>query len=249
MKDTGTNILLVDRDLLQIGVEAAKLAGLPMHRIFCLSGTDEACTFLDVRSWVDFLASPDEAKTYVWPALSGESMTKVAAVNYSSGTTGLPKGVAVSHFNVVANVEQMLFMMFLNEPEMPKKMQRESWLGFLPLNHAYGQLLHIIAAAKLQMRVYIMKKVVYTDLLRLIQEHSISRLHAVPPILSMLKNRPETGEFDLTSLRSIDCAGAPLSTELQNSVSQDLNVTIHQGWGMTELTCGASCVPGRINER
>ena len=99
-------------------------------------------------------------------------------------------------------------------------------------------------APKLQHPIYIMSKFIYSDFLQSIQSHRITHLQTAPPILVMLDKRPETKSYDLSSLQNILCGAAPLSKELQNSVIKKFKVNVVQGWGMTEVTCGALHVPG-----
>ena len=99
-------------------------------------------------------------------------------------------------------------------------------------------------APRLSIPVYIMQKFVYEDFLRCIEKYRITHLQSAPPILVMLHKRPETSNYDLSSLKNILCGAAPLSKELQNAVTERLKVNIIQGWGMTEVTCGAIHVPG-----
>lgn len=107
-----------------------------------------------------------------------------------------------------------------------------------------GQLYACVMAPKLLHKIYIMSKFVYTDFLESIQQHRITHLQTAPPILVMLDKRPETSKYDLSSLENILCGAAPLSKELQNSVAKKFKVNIVQGWGMTEVTCGAIHCPG-----
>jgi acyl-coenzyme A synthetase/AMP-(fatty) acid ligase len=93
-----------------------------------------------------------------------------------------------------------------------------------------------------------MKKFTFEDFLRHIQQHRITHLQVVPPILIMLKIRSETSNYDLSSLQNILCGAAPLSRELQNSIQDRFKVNVIQGWGMTELTCGAIHVPGGLSD-
>lgn len=101
-----------------------------------------------------------------------------------------------------------------------------------------------VMAPKLLVPVYIMRKFVYEDFLLSLQTHRITHLQAAPPILIMLDKRPETSNYDLTSLKNILCGAAPLSKELQRAVSKRFKVNILQGWGLTEVTCGAIHLPG-----
>ena len=99
-------------------------------------------------------------------------------------------------------------------------------------------------APKLLIPIYIMQKFQYEDFLQSIQQFRITHLQIAPPILVMLDKRPETSRYDLSSVKNILCGAAPLSKQLQTSISQKFNVFIIQGWGMTEVTCGAIHVPG-----
>jgi len=199
------------------------------------------------------------SEDYSWDPMCATSKTTLATINYSSGTTGLPKGVCVSHYNIISNSEQTIFMRDEEHPYSPSARPEERWLGFLPLYHAYGmftgsgsihgliwtgQLYMCVMAPKLLVPVYIMAKFVYEEFLRSIQTYRITHLQSAPPILVMLDKRPETSKYDLSSLKHILCGAAPLSKELQNAVSRRFNVNIIQGWGMTEVTCGAIHVPG-----
>jgi 4-coumarate--CoA ligase len=177
-----------------------------------------------------------------------EACETVASINYSSGTTGVPKGVCVSHFNLIANVEQTIHMRDMGKGYSTSARPAERWIGFLPLYHAYGQLYTILMAAKLRTQVFIMKNFVYTDFLSIIEQRKVTHLQVAPPILVMLSKRPETAKYDLSSVTDVLCGAAPLSKELQNDVMQRFSMQINQGWGMTEVTCGALHVPGGVKD-
>lgn len=187
-----------------------------------------------IRDWHSLLGTSEEAENYRWPRLGAESTQKIAAINYSSGTTGFPKGVMITHYNLIANVEQVSSstrgLAYTTSPSA------ERWISFLPLYHAFGQLFTCLLAAKLLIPVYIMKTFVFEDFLRLIETHKITDMQVAPPILVMLSKRPETSRYDLSSLKTIASGAAPLSKELQAMCAERYNVIITQGWGMTELT-------------
>ena len=255
IRNTGTRLILAHPSLVETAVEAGRRAGLDKSRIFQFS--DRPCAPLKgVKDWRDVSVSSED---YSWDPMCATSKTTLATINYSSGTTGLPKGVCVSHYNIISNSEQTIFMRDEEHPYSPSARPEERWLGFLPLYHAYGmftgsgsihgliwtgQLYMCVMAPKLLVPVYIMAKFVYEEFLRSIQTYRITHLQSAPPILVMLDKRPETSKYDLSSLKHILCGAAPLSKELQNAVSRRFNVNIIQGWGMTEVTCGAIHVPG-----
>ena len=238
LKNTGAKCILAHPTMVNNALAAAKQIGLSKEMIFQFN--DEPCTPLEgIKDWREMIASPEDADGYQWRKLSPEeSVNTVATINYSSGTTGLPKGVCISHHALIANVEQTIYMRWypgLKGGEKPN----ERWVGFLPLYHAYGQLYVNLMATKLCMPIYIMKHFVYSEFLRCIQEYKITHLQVAPPILVMMNKRPETKNYDLSSLKGILCGAAPLAKELQNEVSRDFKVDIKQGWGMTEVTCGS----------
>ncbi|KAK5117989.1 hypothetical protein LTR62_004033 [Meristemomyces frigidus] len=240
LKNTGAVCILAHPTMVNNAVKAAKAAGLPRDRIFQFD--DQPCEPLDgVRDWREIMASPRDAEGYQWKRLRGEeSVDTVATINYSSGTTGLPKGVCVSHHNLIANVAQTMNIRWPTlDLNSNQKIQGERWIGFLPLYHAYGQLYVNLMATKTNVPVYVMKQFVYSDFLRYIQEYKITHLQVAPPILVMLTKRPESKDYNLSSLKGMLCGAAPLSKELQNTVQRQFNVEVKQGWGMTEVTCGS----------
>ncbi|KAF2638750.1 acetyl-CoA synthetase-like protein [Massarina eburnea CBS 473.64] len=242
--NTEAQYILAHPTLAKTALTAARRAGLPEGRISLFSDTVNTST-ADSRDWREWLPSPAEADAYSFPPLSEEDATKtIATVNYSSGTTGLPKGVEVSHYNLIANLDQTIYMRYLKKPWDHTNHPREVWLGFLPLYHAYAQLYTIAMAQKLQIPVYIMKQFHYEEFLSAIQVYRVTHLQVAPPIMIMLSKRAETKKYDLSSITDILCGSAPLSKELQTEISKKLDCEIVQGWGMTEVTCGAIHVPG-----
>lgn len=249
LKNTGAQLLLVEPMFLDTVLQAADEAGLPRQRIFLFS--DKPCeTRHGINDWRTLLSSEQEAQEWSWHRMSPEeSRGTTATLNYSSGTTGLPKGVMISHQNIVANVEQSIYMRKLEQPQQSGPAPAERWLGFLPLFHAYGQLWSIMAAAKTDTPVYFMREFQYDCWLANIEKHRITHIQTAPPVLVMLAKRPETDKYDLSSLVNILCGAAPLSKELQNEVSDKLDLKIVQTWGMTEVTCSCLHVPGGLDDR
>lgn len=249
VNNTEAKVILAHPELIQTALAAAQGAGLPRERVYLFSDKPNDPTH-GALDWRSMIGSVEEGNRYSWKRMTeNEAVQTVATVNYSSGTTGLPKGVCVSHHNLVANMEQTIFMRYLYKGFGPDDRPEERWVGFLPLYHAYGQLYTILMAMRLQVPVYVMKQFQYEDFLRVLQAYRITHLQVAPPILVMLSKRLETSKYDISSVTDVLCGAAPLSKELQNDVARRFSVQINQGWGMTEVTCGAINVPGGIKDK
>ncbi|KAF4556584.1 AMP-binding enzyme-like protein 17 [Elsinoe fawcettii] len=259
IENTGARLILVEPPYLSTVLTAAKKSNFPRDRIYLFS--DSPCKSAEgIRDWSSFLPSPSSSavKSWSWHRMTAdESRKRTAVLNYSSGTTGLPKGVMISHQNIIANVCQSLYMRSLSssKPTTPpsfkpaKSQSSERWLGFLPLYHAYGQLWSVTAAAITLTPCFYMRAFSLVPFLSNIQQHRITHIQTAPPVLVMLAKRPETADFDLSSLQNILCGAAPLSKELQNEVSDRFKLKVVQTWGMTEVTCSSLHVPGLLDDR
>ncbi|KAF5004022.1 hypothetical protein FDECE_9468 [Fusarium decemcellulare] len=248
LTNTMAKAVLVHPKMLDTMLEAAAKAGLSKDRIFQFADA-ECQPKQGVQDWRVMLGSPDQGAAWRWPDLNPqEAAETIATINYSSGTTGLPKGVCVSHYNLIANVEQTVFMRYAHKPFSFESRPQERWIGALPLSHAYGQMYTILMAVRLRVPIYIMTEFRYEEFLSVIGRYRITSLQVAPPILVMLSKRPETARYDISSVKDILCGAAPLSRELQNECQRRFNVQINQGWGMTEVTCGALHVPGGIKD-
>ena len=116
IENTGAAALFVHPDLLDTALSAAEKAGLPRERLFLFNDSPTPAT-KGVKDWFSILGDDAAAERYAWPKLDArQAKTTIATINYSSGTTGLPKGVMISHANLIANVMQTVFM---RDQEMP----------------------------------------------------------------------------------------------------------------------------------
>lgn len=246
-------IILAHPSKLNDVLAAAAETNFPTSHIYSFSADVSGATASTTPSngvcdWTALLAPATDpaAQSWSWPALSrpGEAKTTLATINYSSGTTGLPKGVCVSHYNLAANVQQILGMRYPGGGgAAPASAASDRWVAFLPLYHAYGQMYTILMAARRHVTVHVMSVFTFEAYLQLIERHRVNVLQVVPPIIVMLAKRPEVGRYDISSVQEISCGAAPLKRDLQNEVSRRLGVNIVQGWGMTELTCASTSMP------
>ena len=152
----------------------------------------------------------------------------LACLPYSSGTTGFPKGVELTHRNLVANVEQYRASDPLGEGEV--------LLGVLPFFHIYGMIVVMSVGLREGATVVTMPRYDLEQALRLIEEHRITRANLVPPIIRQLARDPAVDRHDLSSLRVVGSGAAPLGAEVQEQCADRLGVQVRQGYGLTETS-------------
>jgi acyl-CoA synthetase (AMP-forming)/AMP-acid ligase II len=151
----------------------------------------------------------------------------VAALPYSSGTTGLPKGVMLTHSNIVANVTQGIATRFFAENLIA--------LWTLPLFHIYGMTVLMSAGLTRGGTGVVMARFDVEQMLELIQRHGITDLYLAPPaILAMINAKPE--RFNTSSLRVISSGAAPLPLEVGETAKTLFKCVVSQGYGMTETS-------------
>lgn len=188
------------------------------------------------------LASEAEGRSFKWEELSPQGVKDtIVALNYSSGTTGVPKGVMITHKNYVANAEQMELQARLEEGYEEIK-ARTRLLCFLPMYHAMAQTIFGINAVKNLTPVYMMPRFDFLQMLEYVQKFRITSLVLVPPVVVAMAKHPATRKFDLSSVEKVGCGAAPLGREVCVELEKlwpPGRVNVKQGWGMTEVTCSA----------
>ena len=245
LKDSEAKFLLCAESSLGIGVEAAKLAGIPTEKVFVFNGAvfddDSSGTrqgLKGYRHWSDLLASPEEARGFEWDESPWpeDASQRTITLNYSSGTTGQPKGVEITHANYVSNCLQHVHMSALKD-DFAARNRRARWLNFLPLYHAMSQTINIGCALLRGVPVYIMKKFDFVQMLEYVERYRITTLTLVPPIVVALAKHPAVKKYDLSSVESAGAGAAPLGFEVStefNKLWPAGQVNLSQGWGMTE---------------
>lgn len=247
LRDCQASVLICHDSSIETGVQAAKEAGLDPARVFVFNGSiydGQGSDSHGARYWSSLVApANDEAKTFAWPDLSGpdEAKTTTLALNYSSGTTGVPKGVEITHRNYVSNTLQSA-QITQNHPNYAEKQKKHAALGYLPLYHAYGQNVLIAGNFHQVKPTYVMPKFDFLKLLEYIPKYKITDLNLVPPIAVALAKHPDVEKYDLSSVDLIGCGAAPLGRDVAEQVEKRFNkgrkpedyVNLRQGWGMTE---------------
>jgi acyl-CoA synthetase (AMP-forming)/AMP-acid ligase II len=150
----------------------------------------------------------------------------VVALPYSSGTTGLPKGVMLTHRNLVANILQ-------STAQQPVTAD-DTLVSVLPLFHIYGLTVVMNAVLRNGATMVTVPRFDLEGYLGLVQEHRATKAFLVPPIVLALAKSPLVERYDLSSLALINCGAAPLSAEVQRAAAERIGCPVVQGYGMTE---------------
>ncbi len=204
-------------------IEGIDLSGLPnLRRVYTTrqqgSGTEPFSNLL----------KPVSA---AFPAPEKSSAETLAALPFSSGTTGLPKGVMLSHHNLVANVYQLL------GPNATTLNFNDHILCFLPLYHIYGLNVMLNPAMMLGATLVLMPRFGVPQLAELITSEAITMIPAVPPALNAICLAAEAGQFPRNHrVHWVKSGAAPLAPDLARRFTALTGILVCQGYGMTEAS-------------
>jgi len=190
----------------------------------------------DATSFADLLAHEPNP-----PDVDIDPSHDLALLPYSSGTTGLPKGVMLTHRNLVANALQIA-----NGPL--DWHEGEIAAAVPPMFHAYGVTMYFGALRCYGSTVVSMPRFDFEQFLQGIERYKATFAMIVPPVALALAHHPVVDKYDLKSLRSIACGAAPLAEAVALVVERRLGVPVQQGFGMTELS-GATHIQARSDPK
>jgi long-chain acyl-CoA synthetase len=219
LENSGAVLLITDRP----NIDGINLAGLPsLRRVFCTreqgSSSEPFANLLKPASAV-----------LPWSDQSSEQI--LAVLPYSSGTTGLPKGVMLSHLNLVANVYQFL------GPGASALNSEDRALCFLPLYHIYGLNVVLNPMLILGATLVLMPRFSVPQLTQLLTGEGISTMPVVPPAMNAICQAAEAGQFPKNhKLRWVKSGAAPLAPDLARRFTDLTGIAVCQGYGMTEAS-------------
>ncbi len=162
------------------------------------------------------------------PRVPLDASVDLVALPFSSGTTGLPKGVMLTHANLAANVAQIAACEDVTETD--------TLIGVLPFFHIYGLTVLMNFALSTGATVVTMPRFELEPFLHILEAHAVSYAYLAPPIVLALAKQPVVDRYDLSRLRVIVSGGAPLGAEVAIACRERLGCIVKQGYGLTEAS-------------
>src|SRR2546430_4018713 len=222
LNDAQAKYLVTIPELLDHALEAARQT--PVKEIFVFGEAAGASPFADLLQG-----------SHAVPAVVIDPRTDLVALPYSSGTTGLPKGVMLTHRNLVANILQTSAV--IQAPE------GERSIAVLPFFHIYGFTVLLNISLYQGVTIVTMPRFDLELFLRLLQDYGITRANVVPPIVLALAKHPLVARYDLRALQSINSGAAPLDASVEQACGDRLKCFVAQGYGLTETSPVVSTTP------
>jgi len=215
LQDAGAKFLLTIPPLLDRAREAAQRSGV--KEVFVIGAVPGTVSLDDLLD-----AGPSD------PFEECDARKDLAAIPFSSGTTGRSKGVMLTHFSLAANIRQCQTADMIVESDRV--------LATLPFFHIYGMVLILGLGLYRGVTLYTLPRFELEVFLRAIQENKITYVPCVPPIILALAKHPLVDQFDLSSLRLIASGAAPIAPSTLRACADRLKCNLMQGYGMTEAS-------------
>ncbi|MEE9198653.1 MAG: long-chain-fatty-acid--CoA ligase [Dehalococcoidia bacterium] len=222
LNDAGATMLIVHQGLLPVVEETRR----DLSALETLIVVGEASG--DALSYHQLIAQHEGPP----PQIEVDPREDLAALPYSSGTTGLPKGVMLTHFNLTSNVQQFLD----RKDEAGVTREDDVALVHLPLFHSYGMTVLMNGCIGSGATQVLMDRFDTEECLGLMARHRVTMLFTVPPVVLLLTQVPGIENYDLSSVRLCLSGAAPLSAELQGRLEALTGVPTIQGYGLTETS-------------
>jgi acyl-CoA synthetase (AMP-forming)/AMP-acid ligase II len=215
LKDAGAKYLITIPLFLPNSLEAAKRANI--KEVFVMGEGEGATPFAEMFKGDGAL-----------PKIDYDVHNDIVVMPYSSGTTGLPKGVMLSHYNLTSNVVQYSDLEGLNETSV--------MLAVLPFYHIYAMTGMLNGALAVGGTVVSVPRFDLEQVLGVIQQYKVTNFFVAPPIMLAFAKHPVIDNYDLSSLKIITSGAAAMSVPIAELCAKRIGCIVKQGYGMTEAS-------------
>ena len=229
--DSGARLLVTVPELLEKATAAADRSSV--EEVFVYGEAEGATPF---ASLIRAGAEP--------PRIEFDPAEDLIALPYSSGTTGLHKGVMLTHRNLVANICQCTHPG--GNAKTEEEYAHDRAIAVLPFFHSYGLVVVMNIPLYRGATVVTMPRFDLAEFLRVIQDYRITRAWVVPPIVLAMAKHPLVDQYDLSSLEYMNSGAAPLSAELELACGERVGCRMTQGYGLTETSPVTHFVPDKL---
>ncbi|XP_014556530.1 hypothetical protein COCVIDRAFT_99566 [Bipolaris victoriae FI3] len=225
LENSGAKALVTTKAFLTTALEAANKVGIPNDRVILL-GPERDDSFKH-KHWSS-IRKASILERYRRRKANPEDLSFLA---YSSGTTGLPKGVMLSHRNIIADL-----LILKGGVGHWYSSAEDKFLGVLPFFHIYGLTGLVHQTLQRGIELVVMPTFDLKMFLEAIQEHKITFIYVAPPVIVRLSRDIIVTQYDLSSLKMITSGAAPLTKGLVDTVHKRLGLKINQAYGLSETS-------------
>lgn len=226
LTNSGSKAIVTTVDFLSTALKAAKKSNIPEDRVILLGSKKDPSH--KVKHWTNIRKTSGAIR---YRRRKVDPDADLAFLVYSSGTTGLPKGVMLSHRNIVADV-----LMIQGCVGKWYATGEDKILGVLPFFHIYGLTGLVHQPLHRGIELVVMPAFNLEVFLKAIQTHKITFVYVAPPVIVRLSRDPVVDDYDLSSLKMITSGAAPLTRELVDTVHKRLKVKVNQAYGLSETS-------------
>ncbi|KAJ1735144.1 hypothetical protein LPJ61_000707 [Coemansia biformis] len=246
LSDMSCRAIVVGDGLQDTVMEAQRLIGRTLDHVWAMDESKSMCEE-SVFHVADAAADDGDGDDCDDDEVPVDHMVAAAYVCYSSGTTGKPKGVVLTHCNMIANMMQINSIKTLDVLTANQR-GYEIYLGLAPFCHTYGLSFVLHSSVALGGQIVVMRRYSFDALLTTVEEHHITYAYVVPPIVCALSKDPRVASRNLSSMHTLLSGGAALSPTLIRTTEERLpGLRVVQGYGMTEMSPVVTMLSTRHN--